>query len=134
MRAQTAFEYMVIAIVILGFLTPVWLYVTQAQTETSEHLSLTYAKNAVKKIVENADLVYSQRLGAKVKIGVYIPMGVESVNITGRSVIMRVRTSSGVSDIFETSMADLNGSLPATSGFHWVLIEAKGDYVQISTL
>lgn len=134
MRAQTAFEYMVIAILILAFLTPIWLYVSQVHNESAEQLSLTYAKNAVKKIVENADLVYSQRLGAKVKVGVYIPSGVEEVNITGNSVIMKVYSSSGVVDIFETSTANLNGTLPATSGFHWVLIEAKGDYVQISKL
>ncbi|NIO19416.1 MAG: hypothetical protein GTN76_01370 [Candidatus Aenigmarchaeota archaeon] len=134
MRAQTAFEYMVIAIIILAFLTPMWLYVSQVQNESAEGLSLTYAKNAVKKIAENADLVYSQRLGAKVKVGIYIPRGVEEINITGKTVIMRIYSSSGAVDIFETSTADLNGTLPTTSGFHWVMIEAKGDYVQISKL
>jgi len=134
MKAQTAFEYMTIAIIILAFLTPVWLYVSQVQSESAEQLSLTYAKNAVKKIAENADLVYSQRLGAKVKVGVYIPNGVEDINITGKTVIMKVYSSSGVADIFETSTANLNGTLPTDSGFHWVLIEAKGDYVQIGKL
>jgi type II secretory pathway pseudopilin PulG len=133
MKAQTAFEYMVIAIIILAFLTPIWLYVSQSQRESAEQLSLTYAKNTVKKIVENADLVYSQRMGAKVKVGVYIPAGVEQVNITGKTVIIRVYSSSGSADIFETSMANLNGTLPAASGFHWVFIEAKGNYVQIGT-
>ncbi len=122
---------MVIAMIILGFLVPIWLYVSQVQNESAETLALTYAKNAVKKIAENADLVYSQRLGAKVKVGVYIPNGVEEINITGKTVIMKVYSSSGVVDIFETSAANLNGSLPTTSGFHWILIEAKGDYVQI---
>jgi len=134
MKAQTAFEYMIIAIIVLGFLTPVWLYISQVQTQSTEQFSLTYAKNAVKKLAENADLVYSQRLGAKVKVGVYIPNGVEGINITGKTVIMKVYSSSGTVDIFETSMANLNGSLPADPGFHWVLIEAMGDYVQIGTL
>lgn len=134
MKAQTAFEYMIIAIIVLGFLTPVWLYISQVQTQSTEQFSLTYAKNAVKKLAENADLVYSQRLGAKVKVGIYIPNGVEGINITGKTVIMKVYSSSGTVDIFETSMANLNGSLPADAGFHWVLIEAMGDYVQIGTL
>jgi uncharacterized protein (UPF0333 family) len=134
MRGQTAFEYLVIVIIILGFLVPVWLYVSQVQNESSEQLSLTYAKNAVKKIAENADLVYSQRLGAKVRVGIYVPSGVESINITGKTVIMRIYSFSGTSDVFETSMANLNGTLPASPGFYWVLIEAKGDYVQIGTL
>ncbi len=134
MKAQTAFEYMIIAIIVLGFLTPVWLYISQVQTQSTEQFSLTYAKNAVKKLAENADLVYSQRLGAKVKVGVYIPNGVEGINITGKTVIMKVYSSSGTVDIFETSTANLNGSLPADAGFHWVLIEAMGDYVQIGTL
>jgi len=134
MRGQTAFEYLVIVIIILGFLVPVWLYMTQVQNESADQLSLTYAKNAVKKIAESADLVYSQRLGAKVKVGIYIPRGVENINITGKTVIMRIYSLSGTSDVFETSIADLNGTLSTSPGFRWVLIEAMGDYVQIGTL
>jgi hypothetical protein len=132
MRAQTAFEYMVIVIFVLAFLTPIWIYLSQVQNQTNDQFSLSYAKNAVSQIAKKADLVYSQRMDAKVKIGVYIPRGVEYVNITGNEINMRVYSRSGYVDVFDTSIAQLQGNLPAQEGFYWVLIKAEGDYVNIT--
>jgi uncharacterized protein (UPF0333 family) len=132
MRAQVAFEYLVIVIIVLAFLTPLWIYLSQVKTQTVGELSLSYAKNAVKKIADASDLVYSQRLNAKVRIGVYIPRNVQEINITGKMIDMRVLSDSTLVDVFENTKADLNGSLPTNEGFYWILVEAKGDYVQIS--
>jgi uncharacterized protein (UPF0333 family) len=132
MNAQTAFEYMVIAIFILAFLTPIWIYLAQLQSQTSDEFALSYAKNAVNQIAKKADLVYSQRMEAKVKIGVYIPRGVEEINITGNEINIRIRSMSGSVDVFATSIAQLQGSLPTDEGLYWVLIKAEGDYVNVT--
>ena len=132
MRAQTAFEYLVIAMFVLAFLTPIWVYLFQLQGQTSDEFSVSYAKNAVTQIAKKADLVYSQRMGARIKIEVYIPRGVEYINITGNEINFRVRTSSGSTDVFATSIAQLQGSLPTQEGLYWVLIKAEGDYVNIT--
>ncbi len=132
MKAQTAFEYMVIAMFVLAFLTPIWIYLSQLQTQTSDQFALSYAKNAVTQIAKKADLVYSQRMEAKVKIGLYIPRGVEEVNITGNEINMRVRSMSGDVDVFATSIAQLQGNLPTSEGFYWVMLKAEGDYVNVT--
>jgi hypothetical protein len=131
MRAQTAFEYMVIAIFILAFLTPIWVYLYQLQAQTNDEFAISYAKNAVTQISKKADLVYSQRMDARVKIEVYIPRGVEYVNITGNEINMRILSRSGPIDVFATSIAQLQGSIPSGEGLYWVLIKAEGDYVSV---
>jgi hypothetical protein len=132
MRGQTAFEYMIMAIFIIMFLMPIWVYMTQIQTHTADEFRLSYAKNAVTQIGKKADLIYSQRLGAKIKMDVYIPSGVEYINITGNEINMHVVSMSGPVDVFETSIAQLQGSLPAQEGLYTVLIKAEGDYVNIT--
>ncbi|MEE9323081.1 MAG: hypothetical protein V3U72_00905 [Candidatus Aenigmarchaeota archaeon] len=132
MKAQTAFEYMVIAIFILAFLTPIWIYLSQLRAQTNDEFVLSYAKNAVTQIAKNADLIYSQRMDATVKIEVYIPRGIQEVNITGNDINMRVISRSGPVDVFATSIAQLQGSLPVQEGLYSVLIKAEGDYVNVT--
>ena len=132
MRGQTAFEYMVIAIFVLIFITPIWVYLSQVQTQTNDEFKLSYAKNAVTQIAKKADLVYSQRMGAKIRIEVYIPKGIEYINITGNEVNMRVTSMSGSVDVYATSIAQLQGSLPAQEGLYNVLLKAEGNYVNVT--
>jgi len=132
MKGQTAFEFMVIAIFVLAFITPIWVYLGQIQTQTNDQFTLSYAKNVVNQIAKKADLVYSQRMDASVKIEVYIPMGVERINISGNEINMHVSSLSGSTDVYATSSAQMQGSLPANEGLYWVLIKAEGDYVNIT--
>jgi uncharacterized protein (UPF0333 family) len=132
MRAQTAFEFMVIIIFVLAFIIPIWIYLYQMQVETNDQFVLSYAKNTVTQIAKKADLVYSQRMGARVKIEVYVPRGVQYVNITGNEINMRVLSSSGPIDVFATSIAQMQGSLPAEEGLYQILIKSEGDYVNVT--
>ena len=132
MKSQAAFEYMLIVMIVLAFLVPLWAYLYNIQSQSGTEISISYAKTAVRDIINNADLVYSQGPPAKVKIKIYIPSGVEEINISGTTINFKVRVDSEVSDIFGESIAQLNGSLPTQEGNYYVNIEAKEDYVQIS--
>ena len=132
LKAQTAFEFMVIAIFIMAFITPLWIYLSRTQAETSDQFSLSYAKNAVTQIAKKADFIYSQRMDASVEMEIYIPRGVKEINISGHEINMRVSTSYGETDVFASSIAQLNGTLPAQEGLYSVIIKAEGDYVSVS--
>ena len=105
---------------------------SEVQAQTTDEFVMSYAKNAVTQIAKKADLVYSQRMDAKVKIEVYVPPGVEYVNITGNDINMRIISRSGPVDVFATSIAQLQGSIPADEGLYSVLIKAEGNYVNIT--
>ena len=132
MRAQAAFEYMVIVALVLAFLIPIWAYVTSLEQQTSTQLSISYAKNAAEKIADTADLVYSQGAPARVEVNIYIPKNVESVNITNNTIDFVVRVDSVLNDVTATSAAKLNGTVPNREGTYLFAIEALDSLVQIT--
>ena len=131
-KAQVAIEYMTIVGIALAFLIPIWVYVTQLQYQTETQLSASYARNTIDNIVYTANLVYSQGPPAKVPLNVYIPKNAELVEMDGRNIHIQLRTLTGLSDMYGSSVADLNGTLPTTEGLYKIYIEARDDYVQIT--
>lgn len=124
MKAQIAFEYMLVVIIALGFMIPLWAYVTTVKIEAADELSLSYAKNTVDRLASTADLIYSQGPPAKVRVSIYIPDSMVDYNITNYTINLRVRYGNVISDVFAESKAKLNGTLPLTSGSYWMEIEA----------
>lgn len=124
MRAQAAFEYMLVVMLVLGFLVPLWTYTLTVNNEASDELSFSYAKNAVESISSAADLVYSQGPPAKLRVSVHIPGGVEEYNITNSTIIITIRNAGGVTGIFAESRARLNGTLPIDRGTYWIDVRA----------
>jgi hypothetical protein len=59
-----------------------------------------------------------------VKISVYVPGSVDEGNITNQTVIFKVSYSAGITGVFSTSKARLNGTLPTKRGTHIMEIEA----------
>jgi hypothetical protein len=127
MRAQAAFEYMLVVIIALAFMVPLWTYIFTVNNEANDELSLSYARNAVESIVSTADLVYSQGEPAKLRIDVLIPDNLQSYNITNRTVTLNILYANVVTDVFASSKARLNGTIPTTGGHHWLDIEAIED-------
>ncbi|MEM5812649.1 MAG: hypothetical protein QW286_02925 [Candidatus Aenigmatarchaeota archaeon] len=133
MKAQVSFEYMMIFALAIAFVIPVWVYVSSVQQGAGEELSVSYAKNAARQITSAADLVYAQGPPAKLKLNVYIPKGVEEIEIEGKTINFKMRSGSGISDVFSDSIANLTGTIPESEGNYIISVESKGDYVEITT-
>jgi len=131
-KAQVAFEYMIIIGIVIAFLIPVWAYIAGVQQRTSTELSITYAKSAAENVANTANLVYSQGPPAKVNIMIFMPEGIEDVNITNNLINIKVRVGPAISNIYAESDALLNGTLPTTEGNYRISIEATDSYVQIT--
>jgi len=129
---QAAFEYMTIVIIAIIFILPLWYYGFQTKKGISDDIRISYAKNAVKNIADTADLVYSQRNGAKVKIMLHIPDGVRYANISGGDIIMHIMTSSGLVTIYKKSKANIIGILPTQKGDYYFTLKAMGSYVNLT--
>ena len=116
----------------IAFAIPVWIYMVTLQGSAGEELSFSYAKNAASQVTSAADLVYTQGPPAKMTLDVYMPSRVENASISGKTVNLNVSSSSGYSDVFSGSVANLTGSLPTSEGMHKIIVESKGDYVEVS--
>lgn len=132
MKAQVATEYMIIVSFALLVLVPFALYLQNVSQNFSDDSNLNVASNSVKEIGQTADWVYSQGEPAKLKILVQVPNNVESITINGKELNWRVRTSSGLSDIYYTSVTNLMGSLPNSPGYYYITVQAMSDGVNLS--
>jgi uncharacterized protein (UPF0333 family) len=127
MKAQAAFEYMLVTMIVLALMIPVWIYSNTVSSETSTELSLTYAGNAVERLATTADLIYSQGEGAKAKVNVYIPSGVEGYNFTNNTINLIMRYGETLTDVFAYTRAMVNGTLPTSEGSYWFIVQAIED-------
>lgn len=132
MKAQVALEYLVIVSVALLILVPLVLYANQMFLGYKENTRISLAKNAVKKIGEHADWVYSQGRPARNEIQVYMPDGIEEASLENNEILLKIKTSAGTSDIFYRTVSPLNGSIPYNSGYYIISLVAFQNYVNIS--
>lgn len=133
MLGQVAFEYLAlfsIVLVILSFLT----YYAQDMTEMNrEEIASSNAIIAVNKIVDAADIVFTQGSPSQITLSVYIPENVNSVKSSNNVLIMKIRSGSSISDVFAISKANLNVSISNSSGTKRIKVKCcEGIYVNIT--
>jgi hypothetical protein len=134
MKAQSASEFLIIVSVALTILIPLILLVNQSLMGYSDDTKISLAKEAVKKLGDNADWVFSQGPPAKVTVEVYIPDGVESVSINNNEILYRIRTSAGITDVYYHTVPELRGTLPIKSSYYFVSLTSFSTYVNISVV
>lgn len=132
MKAQVALEYLIIVAIALVILLPLVLYANQMFVGYKENTRISLAKNAVKKLGESADWVYSQGQPAKLTLEIYMPEGIEEASLGSNEILLKIKTSAGISDIFYRTISPLNGSIPNNSGYYKISLVAFQNYVNIS--
>jgi uncharacterized protein (UPF0333 family) len=127
MRAQAAFEYMLVVLIALAFMVPLWTYMVTVNNQASDELSLSYAKNAADAIASAADLVYTQGPPAKVRVTVFVPSSTVNATIINGTVVFVIRNGGGQTTVYAESRARINGTLPTSGGSYNMEIRAIDD-------
>ncbi len=131
-KAQAATEYLMMIGVLLMLAIPLWLYMNSAMASMGVELRSTYAENSVSEIARAADMVYVQGTPAKTTVYVKFPENVESITISGKTVLMVLSSGTGTTDVYETSLADLTGTLSTHAGVHKISVTAVDSLVNIT--
>jgi hypothetical protein len=133
MRGQAAFEYLMIFSIVVTLITALVMYAGTITDSNQEELRMANVVTVANNIVESANIVSTQGKPSQITLdSVYMPEGIESINITGNSVWIKVRISSGVNDIFVTSKTNLNGTISTSQGIKKIRIRAEDNYVNIT--
>jgi uncharacterized protein (UPF0333 family) len=132
MRGQAAFEYLMLFSIALSILGVLVLYSQQITERNREDIRIANAITAVNKIAEASNIVYTQGKPSQITLSVYIPEMISSIEFNDNIIIMKVNISSGVSDIFATSKAPLQGSISVSSGIKKIKVIAEENYVNIT--
>lgn len=131
MKSQVALEYFIIVAIALTIIVPYVIYSNELFIDYRDNNDVMAAKNAVNKIGQSADWVFAQGPPAQISTEVFIPDGVTQTLLVNNTIEFKVRTVSGVSDVFYISTANVTGSLPTTSGYYTVSITATNNSVSI---
>ena len=132
MRGQTAFEYLLLFSLALTILAILVLYAQQMTERNREDIIIANAITAVNKLTEAADIVYTQGKPSQITLSIYIPEKVSSIEFNNNVITMKVNISSGVSDIFASSKAPLQGSISTSSGTRKIKVIAEENYVNVT--
>ncbi|MDI6825579.1 MAG: hypothetical protein QMD36_00040 [Candidatus Aenigmarchaeota archaeon] len=134
MKAQAASEFLIMVSVALTILIPLILLVNQSLMDYRDNTKISLAKEAVRKLGENADWVFSQGPPAKVTVEVYIPEDVVSASLNNKMILYQIRTSAGVTDVYYYTVSNLTGTLPEKSGYYFVSLTSFSKYVNITVI
>lgn len=132
MKAQAALEYLIMVSLALMILLPYILYSSQLLLEYQEENNLAMAKNAVAKIGQTADWVFSQGEPAKMSVEIFIPDGITSIQLLNKTIVFKIKRTSGISDVFYVSATNITGYLPTTQGYYIVHLSAENNNVRIT--
>lgn len=132
-NAQVSVEYVIIVGFILVIMIPLILIFYEHTSSTNDQVITSQVDKIAKKVVDNAESIYYLGEPSKTRIKVYMPTNVEDIIIYEKEIVFKVKTRSGITDISQLSSVNINGSISATKGIHYISIESKGDYVWVST-
>jgi len=128
-KAQTSVEVLVIlGIALLVMLA--FLMLTQSQSvQVNQQKESQDAANAVSELASAAKDVYAQGVGAKKQVKITLPSGYEPNESSIGNNAIRLRANGN--DYVEIVDFSLHGSLPKSSGNHFVWVISEGSRVRI---
>jgi hypothetical protein len=128
-RGQLTVEFLVMLAVLLVILVS-FIYISQTSESGVRQTKVdNEALNTVRDLSAAAKEIYAQGAGAKKQVYITIPQGYEPEHsfVANRSIKIRVAGT----DYIEVERFDVFGTLPASAGGHYVLVESVGSGVRI---
>jgi len=136
-KGQAAIETIII-FSISALITLVLVSISiNSQAGSDDILRLNQARSVVNDIASTANKVWSQGEGARIKLLVIIPEGInesDSGIISDYTINLKVNTKGGYTDVSSVSSVPLVGDLPLSGGSYDLIITSMSDHVTISYL
>ncbi len=101
---------MAIAAMALTIFALVWLFTTGAASQADKGASIATAKQAVNKLRDAANLVYTQGPPSQVKVSVSVPRDTTLFNASGREIVMVLGTPPDDSTVYSVTYANLSAN------------------------
>lgn len=133
LKSQISVEYMLI----IGFAAlmtiPLLLIYYTYSSDSRDSVAASHALQISRKIVDSAESVYYLGKPSQTTLKLNFPDNLDSINLSSREVVFKIKTKNGVTDIVQVSSVDMNGSLPTSQGLHVITIKAEDGYVRITS-
>jgi hypothetical protein len=133
MRGQVAIEYILIFAFSLAALGAAWYTSGTNIQDTQWEIQVAYAKSALTRITEGAEVNYLQGPPSQSYVYPNFPDNVKNVYVSSTAVTLELTWKNGLwRNISIETAAVLNGSLGNYAGTHKILLRARDGFVQLS--
>jgi len=131
-RGQSSVEALILIAIILVVLMSIISFKEEALFGMSNSYYATKVKVVADKIVQGANLVYSQGSGAKTVLFITIPKEITNISLSGHIMSLNYNISGKGETLFRKTDFVLNGNVPIGIGNYCVLLESFAGYVEVS--
>lgn len=132
MKAQSGIEYMIITgfitLAISTILVAAYFYVGLSK----DSIRMNQIETLATKIINSAESVFYAGQPSQTTITIYIPSGINSIELKDYDLIITASTSSGTMKRAFTSRVKLEGNINAGQGSKKLVIKALSDKVSIN--
>ncbi|MEK6984686.1 MAG: hypothetical protein AABX33_08995 [Nanoarchaeota archaeon] len=133
LKSQISVEYMLI----MGFVTimtvPLIIIYFTYSSETNDSITSHQALQIARKIVDSSESVYYLGKPSQTTLKVNFPENIQSINLSNKEVVFKIKTKNGISDIVQVSAVNISGNLPNSQGIHMITVKAEDGYVQLTS-
>lgn len=130
-RGQASTEYLIL----IGFGLAILAFLAIIQFEHNEERDAIVISSQVdrigRKLVDASEEVYFLGEPARTTIKIYLPNNIEDILIMNQTIIFKVRSAGGISDIERYSTVNITGNITSSSGVKHISVRAEGNYVCI---
>lgn len=125
-------EYLMIVGFVAAIIIPMTVIYLTYSDQTEDQIISNQVANIAKKVGDTAETVYYLGEPSKTRVRAYFPQNIDNISIMGREIVFYVKTKNGVDEVVISMPVNVTGSLSQTSGIHNIVVEAKGEYVEIT--
>ena len=130
-KAQTSVEFITILTVILTIvITLVGINYDIFRTHEGQ-MRMIRAKDTVNEIHKASEAVYKEGKGAKTKIFVNLPGGINSTKIGDNVILLNMSSDSDVYQVLRKVSFNISGDIPSDDGYYWVNVSHKDSGVVV---
>ena len=131
-KGQASMEFMIIIGFMLTILIPLSILYYQHVSNMNTDVKAEQLQKVANEIVDKAEEVYYLGSPSKITIKAYIPNDVKDIKIGSNEINFKLKTSSGISDIFAVSKVNITGSIENKEGIRTITIQAEDNNVRIT--
>jgi uncharacterized protein (UPF0333 family) len=131
-KGQIAVEYMIMFGMQFLIVALLWVYITEESQRSDFAVQTAYAKNAINKITDTANLVSVQGPPAQTQVTLVFPDNINRIIMSGPTLIFEIKFKDIMSNLSATSFANITGNLTSRQGTHRITIKSVSNYVEIT--
>jgi hypothetical protein len=133
-KSQVSMEY----IIIIGFVSVVLIAILGIaffySGSIKDRIKITQVNNFANKVISSAESIYYYGEPSKTTVSVYLPEGVESIEILESQIVISTRLNSGLDKTSFSSDVPIEGTITTSSGVKRLVVYASQNKTIINSV